>query len=70
MRYQLFSKKKVLAMNDECMHGKVDCMMMFEKFKILSASPSRKTGKLGIIILVLGKINKNSEIESYKASVI
>ena len=62
-------KKYFLAINNECMHGKVNSTVVPKTFKILSVFPSQKTEKFGVLISFLSKIKNNSEIESYKASV-
>ena len=51
------------------MHGKVDCMKVFDTFKIPLALPGEKTAKFKVLISVLSKIDQNGQIESYKASV-
>ena len=56
-------------MNNECMHGKVNGIVVPMHSKFLSVFPSQKTEIFGVLISFLSKIKKNSEIESYKASV-
>ena len=50
---------------DECMHDKVGSTVVLDIVQILSASPTCKAEKFGVLISVLIKVSKNRQKENY-----
>ena len=67
--FQQKKKKYSPTINNESMHSKVDSTIVPDTFKIALAPLCRKTKKFGVLISLSSKIDKDSPIESYKASV-